>query len=386
MDVDVAVVQSAEDLNEQCKGVLCNGSIESADTKASMSRSSPSTTRSLYSIHSSPQLLKQICEEDEGGMGRGHHRLKKQELPQNASHLPDVPAVNRVENVHRKRFTLGRGTSHSSSEASDTDDVVVSTSSRHKRREKNRHSLSRHDSSEQLSDADGSIHSRSSRKSDRLSREHSHEKPSHEKTRRFSQEEKRRPSLGEEKRGSDLLRSARKATIAGTVKKSVSLILGRTCTVGDATTGVMFKNNTWSSCTDLSPPKNKLSTTGSITTRYLLDRHHLFGCSFAKELRISRCEVLKELEASNQENRSHSLVIHIRSKDFNSLVDKFSGISDSEHDKSLESSGSNLRQRTTQVNKIDLNRNALSSQNPSSTKDSNAKEGNFKKSKCCSVV
>lgn len=108
-------------------------------------------SRPLFSVHSSPQLLNEIFEEcesdDEGGVDAGG---KSHTFRQSAIVSPEV--MRKFERLHKIRPSSSqRGTSCSSSDTSDTDDVEFGRTPNEVTKIKFR----RRDSSEHSSDTDG---------------------------------------------------------------------------------------------------------------------------------------------------------------------------------------------------------------------------------------
>lgn len=175
------------------------------------------------------------------------------------------------------------------------------------------------------------------------------------------------------------------AAVIGTVKKSMSLILGRPSIVSDS--NLQKENNEsktscWGSCSDLLPSSSCSKTKSSHHNHHqqpnmrFLNDHKLL--SLTNEIRLGKAEVLKEFvdcESHRKGARSSSLVVHIRSKDFSALVDKFGGAESPETNDGDEGASEHL------------NSNAR-------TADDNEDSENLdvkmyccpQKSKCCSVV
>lgn len=301
--------------------------------------------------------------------------------------LQKFTGFSRADRSHHKRGQFAvRGTSCSSSDTSDTDEAPICQKPR---REKTRHATRCHNESGDRSSDTDAVAPLLSRK-DR-SRDSSRE-GLQEKTRRLSCDLKRRLSI-EEKRQSELIKEKRRNSISGTVKKSVSLILGQAYVTRDNDgRDDPFKLNAWNSCSDLSPNVGRAVNSGSLSSRHLADRT-ILGCILARELRLSRSEFLKESETLGRENRPRSRVIHVRSNDFSSLVDKFSSTVEEDAPKSADTAQPDrgLRQRSKgSAPKTDINRNALNSLNQSGDHlDSGEKPSTAStpaKTKCCSLV
>lgn len=285
---------------------------------------------------------------------------------------------------HRRGQFAVRGTSCSSSDTSDTDDAPICQKPR---REKTRHAT-RCSDGDRSSDTDAAtlLLSRKDRSRD------SSREGLQEKARRLSCDMKRRLSIEEKRQSSEMIKEKRRNSISGTVKKSVSLILGQAYVVRDNGRDASFKLNTWNSCSDLSPNVGIAANSGSLSSRHLADRT-ILGCILARELRLSRSEFLKESETLGRENRPRSRVIHVRSNDFSSLVDKFSPTVEEDVPKSAGAAQPDrgLRQRSKgSALKTDINRNALNSLNQSGDHlDSGEKPSSASttaKTKCCSLV
>lgn len=116
------------------------------------------TGRPLFSVHSSPQLLNEICEEcesdSEGGMedlGSRSHTFRQQNTSMSQAIVsPEV--MRKFERLHKMRPSASqRATSCSSSDTSDTDEVDLSRIQTDMTKQKFR----RRDSSEHSSDTDG---------------------------------------------------------------------------------------------------------------------------------------------------------------------------------------------------------------------------------------
>jgi len=116
-------------------------------------------------------------------------------------------------------------------------------------------------------------------------------------------------------------KSAAGRSIVGAVKKSVSMLLGHLSAVGDVTSAKPRHIETWSSCSDLMQASAKLCCTDSANLN-LADRHRMARCQFARELRQNRTEREAQFGDTNKSQTS-SHVIRVRSRDFDTLVSKF---------------------------------------------------------------
>jgi len=118
-------------------------------------------------------------------------------------------------------------------------------------------------------------------------------------------------------------RSGAGRSIVGAVKKSVSMLLGHLSAVGDMTSAKPRCIETWSSCSDLMQASAKLRGTDD-TSMNLSDRQRVAGCQFARELRHNRSEREAQFTDINKpQSSSSSKVIRVRSRDFDTLVSKF---------------------------------------------------------------
>jgi len=113
-------------------------------------------------------------------------------------------------------------------------------------------------------------------------------------------------------------------SIVGAVRKSVSALLGHLSAVGDMTSAKPHCIETWSSCSDLMQASAKLRCTDSslFPSRNLADRQRVAGCQLARELRQNRSE-REALFSDANKSQSSSHVIRVRSRDFDTLVSKF---------------------------------------------------------------
>jgi len=120
-------------------------------------------------------------------------------------------------------------------------------------------------------------------------------------------------------------KSAAGRSIVGAVKKSVSMLLGHLSAVGDVTSAKPRHIETWSSCSDLMQASAKLCCTDGANLN-LADRHRMSRCQFARELRQNRSEreaQFGDTNRSQSSSSSSSHVIRVRSRDFDTLVSKF---------------------------------------------------------------
>jgi len=116
-------------------------------------------------------------------------------------------------------------------------------------------------------------------------------------------------------------KSGASRSIVGAVKKSVSMLLGHLSAVGDMASAKPRCIETWSSCSDLMQASAKLRCAN--TSVNLVDRHRVAGCQFARELRLNRSEREAQFTDPNKSQLSSSHVIRVRSRDFDTLVSKF---------------------------------------------------------------
>ena len=145
---DLRLAKSAENLDENySRNAAASPSKEKEDPEVTLL-----TKRPLLSVASSPQLLNQICEENESDEDDDFVPLKLN-APRLLTQRNSVasPEVIRKYEARKKRRPGSRGTSCSSSDASDTDDTEGRS-----RKDKLKHKFAtRRDSSDHSSDTDG---------------------------------------------------------------------------------------------------------------------------------------------------------------------------------------------------------------------------------------
>lgn len=146
---NIRMARSAENLDENFSR---NSSSSPTKDKAGESEVTLLTKRPLLSVASSPQLLNQICEENESEED-DDFVPPKMNVPRLMTQRNSVasPEVIRKYEARKKRRGGSRGTSCSSSDASDTDDTEGRS-----RKDKLKHKFAnRRDSSDHSSDTDG---------------------------------------------------------------------------------------------------------------------------------------------------------------------------------------------------------------------------------------
>ena len=330
--------------------------------------------RPLHSVRSSPQLLNQIFEEGESD---------EEDI------LPLVPSTHNSPHLHRssvgspevlrkyqhhsrkKRLTKGsRGTSCSSSDASDTDDA-----DNHKRKEKLKQRLHRRDSSDHSSDTDGPSgpggpggsgrHFRGggsgNDRNDHQDKDNNDRDKNNDDNRK-SQKREGRHSGGGKQNG--LLPS----------KKDSSGSENNTGT--NTPTDLCRKISNMSLASNLS----NLSLT-SLTSR---GSKYVVGDSSENNTPKRMGSTKSEIDALNEENKARTRVIHVRSKEFTDLVDRFN--SGKEEISQLKEPGVKFRRRPKDKMKTDINRNGLIARADGEVESNTGQEGNVVKTKCCSLV
>ena len=350
----------------------------------------PMPVRPLHSVRSSPQLLNQIFEE-----GESEEEdlipvvLSTQTLSRN---IHQSPEILRKYDARRKRLSKGqRGSSYSSSDTSDTDDTET-----RRRRDKFKGRMHRRDSSEHSSDTDGgptglgggagrlfgssttstgSARGRDSRDKSNKSDNKSSQKSGNNKT------------------------SNRGTSTNQNGLSPVGSLLGKRDSSSDRDNShieVGCKMSNISSNISIASNLSNLSITSSASGRsakYLLDS----TLTATPKPQPST----KELEAAlNEENKAKSKIIHVRSKDFSDLMERFSS---SKHNdgtgtalpvqKPHDVSGVKFRKRPKDKLKPDINRNGLIAREDCSIEDTenintaqSPQQQNIVKTKCCSVV
>lgn len=144
-EIDIRHARSAEDLIDDVAS--------QPDLIATLTHDNLNLKRPLISVASSPQLLKQICEENESDEEDDFvpTKIHSPRLTKNRSRCASPEMIRKYE--HRRRKGTGsRGHSCSSSDASDTDDTEGRS-----RKDKLKHKFMhrRRDSSDHSSDTDG---------------------------------------------------------------------------------------------------------------------------------------------------------------------------------------------------------------------------------------
>ena len=339
--------------------------------------------RPLHSVRSSPQLLNQIFEEGESE-DDDLSIIRKNSSPQvrhrSALASPDMMRKYEQHQARKKRLTSGsRGTSCSSSDASDTDE----TDSR-KRKEKLKQRMQRRDSSDHSSDTEGpngpggpggagrfaeggSGHrdgggrdNERDRDHDRNGRDRNDEnRPSRSKERRHSGKQN---GMFMSKKESANLDTNSHASELG--KKLSNLSLGSNLSIGSLT-GKSGKYLVESSANNTTPKSSGSSN--------------------------------KDVCTMNEENKARNArIIHVRSKDFSDLVERFAtsgaGSGKGEENSTIAardgSSSGKLRRRSKDKIKTDINRNGLIARSDGDLAqlETIRQEQNVVKTKCCSLV
>ena len=318
--------------------------------------------RPLHSVRSSPQLLNQIHEEGESG-GEEDDMLSNWISPQHLAqgHHKVLHKVDRGALPRRRLTPHSRGSSYSSSDTSDNDDLdITSKCSKDKLKH---HRFRRRDSSDHSSDTDGpSGHTlggtgnsgQQQKTADRSSNQSSEGKQHSEKDKPGSSNTGRQNGTGS--------------------------LLGKR----DSATPVAGEPTGQKVC-NLSPASNvsrsTLNSTNSHSARYKPE-------SPTNSPTTSE-QALRDIEALNIENKARSRIIHVRSKDFTDLVQRFKGSdSDAYH---LREPGMKFRRKPKQKLKTDINRNGLvahadCSLSDNETKDQTSQQQNVAKTKCCNVI
>ena len=362
----------------------------SASTERSSNSDSPTKSQSgnrrqgmrpLHSVRSSPQLLNQIFEEgeseDEDELGIIRKNSSPQFRQRNALASPDM--LRKYEHqARKKRLTPGsRGTSCSSSDASDTDE----TDSR-KRKEKLKQRMQRRDSSDHSSDTDGPNGPGGPGGAGRFSeggsghrdgggrdrdRDRDHDRHGRDRN------DENRPSRSKERRHS----GGKQNGMLMTKKDSPSL-------------------DTNSHASELGKKLSNLSLGSNISIGSLTSKSGKYLVESSANNTPNSGSGNKDVSTMNEENKARSArIIHVRSKDFSDLVERFatsgagSGKEENLSSTSKEGSSSGkLRRRSKDKIKTDINRNGLIARSDGELAqlETLRQEQNVVKTKCCSLV
>ncbi len=355
-------------------------------TKSSQANNRRQGLRPLHSVRSSPQLLNQIFEEGESDDDEDLLNVKRKNSSPQIRHRNTVasPEVLRKYEHRKKRLTPGsRGTSCSSSDASDTDE----TESR-KRKEKLKQRMQRRDSSDHSSDTDGPSGPGGSGGGGRLgggsgtnggghNRDNNRDHDRNSKDRN----DENRPSRSKERR-----HSGGKQNGLIMAKKESGYAEGTNMNYHSSDLGRKLSNLSLGSNISI----------GSLTSRgskYLVES----SANNAVPCKNGRNSP-KDISCMNEENKARNArIIHVRSKDFSDLVEKFTNSprnsSGSLKEDSLTTSEGSIasikmRSKSKDNIKTDINRNGLINRLDSemSPIETMRKDQNVVQTKCCSLV
>lgn len=283
-------------------------------------RPSTMTGRPLFSVHSSPQLLNEICEEcesdSEGGMeelgSRSPHTFRQQTVSQ-AIVSPEV--MRKFERLHKMRPSASqRATSCSSSDTSDTDEIDLSRIQTDMTKQKFR----RRDSSEHSSDTDGapsgpsSFSGRGGGRGPAISSGNTHGGGGQSGSKGKSDTGKGKEKTSENNQGKHSSQNIRNE------KRERATKIGQHCAGG-------FSNRVAPSNVG-GTPQCKFGDTGRKATP---QGGNKTGPNKGTEVQITLNCVI-EVQAYEGDappmtkDRTGSQVIHVRSRNFNDLVQKFS--------------------------------------------------------------
>ena len=341
--------------------------------------------RPLHSVRSSPQLLNQIFEEEGESDDDGIIVPKKMSSPQRTlphrSTVASPEVLRKYEKHHRKRLTPSqRGTSYSSSDTSDTDE----TDPNRRRKDKLKHRFHRRDSSDHSSDTDGPSGpsgygggSRSLGSGSGSSRPPGGDKD--DKNNKGSRKQRDNKSGG----------SSRQNGSAGQSRHESAESEG---TVLDQGLGVCSMGRKISNLSIASSNLSNLSLTSinSRGSKYVIpDDSAEMDTTGDQSPKPGDPADPTDVDALNEENKARSRIIHVRSKDFTDLMDKFSSKDDSLAFAKKEM-GVKFRRRPKDKMKMDINRNGLIARADCTLSEDEAKDQeqqqNVVKTKCCSVV
>ncbi|KAK2164599.1 hypothetical protein LSH36_61g05005 [Paralvinella palmiformis] len=308
--------------------------------------------RPLHSVRSSPQLLNQIFEEGESEEEDLMPPVLSTQTLARSTH--QSPEVIRKYEMRRKRLTKAqRGASHSSSDTSDTDD----TESR-RRREKFPGDMYRRDSSDHSSDTDG---------------------------------------------GQSGFSGGSGRLFGGSCVTGVSGRASRNKSTRTEQKGSQKSNSSKSSGRHTGMKQNGVSPTSS-----LLGKRDSSSDRDNSQSEVGRKGTSpqpatpsnKDMEAAlNEENKARSRIIHVRSKDFSDLMERFSASKHKDSGTTVlpmqrphDVSGIKFRKRPKDRIKTDINKNGLiahadcSMEEEQANTAQNPQQQNIVKTKCCSVV
>ena len=330
--------------------------------------------RPLHSVRSSPQLLNQIFEE-EGESEEEDFLPRKLTLPRTVNrHSAASPEVIRkYEHSHRKRITsTSRGTSCSSSDASDTDDTENK-----KRKDKLKHRFHRRDSSDHSSDTDGPSGPGGFGGG---SRQFDDNEPSRDQD-RDRRDDRDKDHDNRDRQGNNTRTTNRSNNVGGKQNNSMGIKLDQT------DSSLTDSGRKVSNSSVLSNKSNQsLTSLNSRSSKYVVDS----GSVTPKSSR--RANTHKDVEALNEENKSRSSsgsrIIHVRSKDFSDLMEKFTPEKEASCHK--KDAGVKFRRRPKDKIKMDINSNGLIAHADNSLSEEESKDHeqqqNVAKTKCCSVI
>ncbi|CAH1779722.1 unnamed protein product [Owenia fusiformis] len=355
-------------------------------------------TRPLHSVRSSPQLLNQITEaESEEEDDILPPKISPHRMLHSRATLAS-PEVLRKLTHQKKRLGKGskHGTSCSSSDASDTDET-----DRRKRKEKIKQRFQRRDSSDHSSDTDGPAGAGgvggggrqfvSSHRSCRVSSSHANDSKTESKG---GSSGGKQNGLGDNNSNNSVLNEVRNSS----TEKNVELVRkdsnhSSTCSNGDlhrndsskkskdglsrkdSGKGSFRKTSNFSIASNIS--NLSLSSLASRGSRYIVD-----SCTGTPKGSFRGYYMTQDVETMNLENRYQTKVIHVRSKDFSDLQEKFRC---KEDQGSVSDTGTyyvKLRKRQRNRSKTDVNRNSHSEKSDTEV----ALVRKPPQTKCCSLV
>ena len=351
------------------EGYASDDSDSRSTTADSPSRSAPparrrrDNIRPLHSVRSSPQLLNQIFEE---GESEDDDLLSQNRCPlrvqRNSIASPDM--VRKYNQSRKKRLTSGsRGTSCSSSDASDTDDTEG-----HKRKEKLKARLQRRDSSDHSSDTDGPgsgsggpgagrgpLGGGGSDQGGGRNDDDDNNRRDNDDNNRRHKSSKGRHSGGGKQNGTlppmqHAMNNPDQVSPSELARKISNLSLASTLSISSMSSRSKYVVDTAGSAT---PPKGHTTT--------------------------------PDVNMLNEENRQRGArIIHVRSKDFTDLVQRFSNARESNKETAVK-----FRRRSKdKLNRVDINRNGLIARADGEVMEMDIKKNdvNVVKTKCCSLV
>ena len=380
-DLQLHRTKSSARMNEDQAG-LAQGSPSRHTTPT---RRGTQIVRPLHSVRSSPQLLNQIFEEGESEDDDIYvKKLASPRMHIQRKSLTSPEGLRKYDHRKKRLTSSSRGTSCSSSDASDTDE----TDSR-KRKEKLKQRMHRRDS-DHSSDTDGPSGPGPSG-GNRSFRGEGSGKDRDKHRDRDSDRDKDRGGKGgnnENKEGYRGTKERRHSLGSGGGKQN-SVSLGKRDLSGCENLPqleVSRKISTLSVGSNLS--NLSLTSITSRSSKYLVE-------SSPNTPRAGISPLATDVDALNEENKARTKIIHVRSKEFSDLMDRFGSTGKNDNSSTVSSKESQVkfRRRSKEKMKTDINRNGLIAKSDGELTEGEAREQQNRvvhsgvvTTKCCSLV